>query len=192
MHRDVKPDNILLVGGPETPSVRVVDFGFAKVPSHESSYAGTALGTPAYMAPEQVLSDPVDARSDVYSLGVVIFRSVTGYLPFATHDDLVLLANQLLLPPPPPSWLADRIDPRLERLIVRALRKRPENRYPDMAALLVDLRRVLGELPDDPELPDLPVTMPDVYVPRTPLARQAARHFCQKLGVPIPDWLPPD
>jgi eukaryotic-like serine/threonine-protein kinase len=191
IHRDIKPDNILLVGSSEAPEVRVVDFGLSKRSSHESSRAGTTLGTPAYMPPEQVLSEPVDSRSDVYSLGVVMFRCLTGYLPFVSEDDVTLLAHQLLMPPPPPSWLLEGLDPRIEAVVIRALRKLPENRFPDMAAMLHSIQAVLGETEESQDTVR-PLIDPDIYRPRTALGRHAARHFCDKLGMSLPEWLQSD
>jgi eukaryotic-like serine/threonine-protein kinase len=191
IHRDVKPDNILLVGSSEIPEVRVVDFGLSKRSTNESSCAGTTLGTPAYMPPEQVLSEPVDPRSDVYSLGVVMFRCLTGYLPFVSEDDVTLLAHQLLMPPPPPSWLLEGLDPRMEAVVLRALRKLPENRFPDMGSMLQSIQAILGEAPEPSDSLG-PLIEPDMYRPRTALGRHAARHFCEKLGMTLPQWLEAD
>jgi len=188
VHRDVKPDNIFLVGEPgQSTGVRLVDFGLAKLHSHQSSEAGTALGTAAYMPPEQVLSEPVDARADVYALGVVLFRTLTGHLPFEGEGNVDLLAHQVLLAAPPPSWFVENLDPRIDSLVGRAMRKRPENRYPSMAAMLADMQCIL----DDSNAPLAhlpPAREPDVYEPTTRLGRDAALLFCRKLGVQPPGW----
>jgi len=191
VHRDVKPDNIFLVGEPGAPSgVRLVDFGLAKLHSHHSSEAGTALGTAAYMPPEQVLSEKVDARADVYALGVVLFRALTGHLPFEGERNVDLLSHQVLLAAPPPSWFVENLDPRIDRLVQRAMRKRPDNRYPSMATMLADMRTIIDD-PDKPLAEAPPTVEPDVYTPTTRLGRDAALLFCRKLGVEPPAWPDP-
>ena len=90
-------------------------------------------------APEQVVGDPVDSRTDVYALGVVLFRMITGQLPFDLPLGATLLRHHLYSPVPPLSWLIEGIDPRIERLVMRATRKDPVLRYPSMLALLADL-----------------------------------------------------
>ena len=187
VHRDIKPDNLFLVDrGDGTPSAKIVDFGLAKLHTHASSQSGTALGTAAYMPPEQVLSEEVDARADVYALGVVTFRALTGHLPFDGDTDLDLLAHQLFNAAPPPSWIAHGLPPEVDALVVRALRKRPENRYPDMGAMLADLDALLAGRPVAASPPPM---LPDLYVPRSDLARDAARLFCRRLGAPLPPFL---
>lgn len=188
VHRDVKPDNIFLVGEPGAPSgVKLVDFGLAKLHSHHSSESGTALGTAAYMPPEQVLSERVDARADIYALGVVLFRTLTGHLPFEGERNIDLLAHQVLLAAPPPSWFVESLDPRIDELVRRAMRKRPENRYQTMAAMLADMRAILRD--PDAQLSKPPEQVePDVYEPTTSLGRDAALLFCKKLGVDPPEW----
>ena len=189
VHRDVKPDNIFLLGEPDAPtSVRLVDFGLAKLHAHgtKSSQAGTTLGTAAYMPPEQVLSEAVDARADIYSLGVVMFRVITGHLPFESEKDLDMLADQVLLPAPPPSWFLEGLDPRVDALVTRAMSKHPDNRFPDMATFAADIAKLIDQTDESISLPDAPVD-PDVYVPTSELGRQATLLFCKKLGVP-PPW----
>jgi serine/threonine-protein kinase len=186
VHRDVKPDNIFVTDEPGGGhGLKVVDFGLAKLHTHASEERDTTLGTAAYMPPEQVLSEPVDARSDVYALGVVMFRAITGHLPFEGQKDVDLLAHQLFLAAPPPSWLAEST-PSLDAVVVRAMRKRPENRYPDMTAMLRDLERLVrGETVDEAPMP----VTPDLYAPKTDAGREAGRFFCRKLGIPVPDFL---
>ncbi len=133
VHRDIKPDNLFLVGPPGKPTgLKIIDFGMAQLPDNRHAIGGGArfvVGTLQYMPPEQVLADPVDARADVYSLGIVMFRLFTGHLPFDVDAGLDMLGHQLLSPLPPIGWLNETVDPRLESIIVRATRKRPLNRY---------------------------------------------------------------
>jgi serine/threonine protein kinase len=100
VHRDVKPDNVFLVGAPGEPyGVKLLDFGLAKLDQQSGfTKAGTAVGTMEYMAPEQLLTERPDARTDVYALGVVMYRMFTGRLPFEGKDEAELLARQLIDP----------------------------------------------------------------------------------------------
>jgi serine/threonine-protein kinase len=176
VHRDVKPDNLVLVGERGAPySLKVVDFGMAKLQeSGKLSQAGMTLGTLSYIAPEQAIGDPVDARTDVYGLGVVMYRALTGRLPFEPPDDALLVAHHLFVPPRRPAILKPGVDPRFEAVILTALRKRPENRYPSMSLLLEDLERILGRREGDVAPGPLRAT-PDRYQPVSPMAREAAR-----------------
>ena len=129
-------------------------------------------GTAKYMAPEQIVGDDVDARTDVYSLGVVLFRMLTGHLPFDLELGATLLRHQVASPIPPPSWLADDLDPRLDAIVVRATRKNPDNRYRDMSALLADLDALSLGL--DVVTSPIPIA-DDRYIPRSEHARAAFR-----------------
>jgi serine/threonine-protein kinase len=169
VHRDVKPDNIFLVRDGNVTKLKVIDFGMAKVERDGGSNPeGMVMGTVQYMAPEQIVSEPVDARTDIYALGVVLFRMLTGHLPFDVELGTDLLGHQLFSPAPPPSWLDDDLDPNIERAILCAMRKDPRNRYPTMEAFLDDLSR------DRPE--GWPMhKRPDVYEPVTDQGREAAK-----------------
>jgi serine/threonine-protein kinase len=178
VHRDVKPDNIFLVGEPGDPyAVKVVDFGLAKLEALSSVTAtGTAVGTLEYMAPEQVLGDAPDARTDVYGLGVVMYRMFTGDLPFKSRDDADLLAEQIYRVPPPPSERAKELDASLDAVVLRAMRKSPANRYPSMAALRDDLERLMGERPGPLAAVERTPSV-DEYEPVTDTARAALEFF---------------
>lgn len=189
VHRDVKPDNIFLVGEPDAPTgVRLVDFGLAKLHAHvgKTPTVGTTLGTAAYMAPEQVLSEAVDARADIYSIGVVMYKALTGHLPFESKQDLDMLAHQVLLQAPPPSWLLEGLDPRADAIVMRAIRKNPDNRYPTMADFALDIERLMDGEPFDERVG---TAEPDAYVPNTKLGREATLLFCRKLGTEPPAGL---
>lgn len=179
VHRDVKPDNLFLVR--DGSVLKVFDFGMAKLQAAAFTATGMTLGTVPYMAPEQAMADPVDGRTDVYGLGITLFKMLTGRLPFDTPDDTLLVAQHLYAPLPRPGAFLPGLDPRVERLILAATRKRPENRYPSMRAFLEDVGRLLGERPGDMECP--PVTVePDLYVPQNPIARSATRHLRALVG----------
>jgi serine/threonine-protein kinase len=183
VHRDVKPGNLFLVGPVANPyGLKVIDFGMAKGETTGSvSNHDTILGTIEYMAPEQIVVDPVDARTDVYGLGVVMFRVFTGHLPFDVDRDMELLAHQMFSPAPPPSWLRDGLDSRIERIILKAMRKRPANRYQSMDALLSDLEVVLGLAAGDGAAAG-PDPADDRYEPRSSDGRQAAATLARQFG----------
>jgi serine/threonine-protein kinase len=143
VHRDVKPDNLFLIGEhPENPGcVRVLDFGLSRLFQSKLTAIGTVIGTPGYMAPEQVVADPVDQRTDVYGLGMVMYRMFTGRLPFDGDEDVVILAKQLLHHPNPPSAFAP-VGERVDRVILTAIHKKPENRYPSMQVFANELRKL--------------------------------------------------
>ncbi|MEO7094741.1 MAG: serine/threonine-protein kinase, partial [Polyangiales bacterium] len=186
-HRDVKPDNIFLVGTPgdDDVTVKVIDFGMAKVPRSTGSSAGFVLGTLEYMAPEQIVSEDIDGRADVYGLGVVMFRMFTGHLPFdvSIKDGTDILGHQLFSPAPPPSWLDEGMDPMIERVILSAMRKRPENRYDTMAAMLDDLERASHLREGGPHGKPL-VNEPDVFEPRTERGKEAERFLSSRFKIP--------
>jgi serine/threonine protein kinase len=174
VHCDVKPENMMVeltAEGP--PRLKVIDFDLAALDDEIETHEHPMLrGTAKYMAPEQVVGDRVDARTDVYSLGVVMFRMLTGHLPFDLELCPTLLWHQFASPAPPPSWLCDGLDSRLEAIVLRALRKAPDNRYPSMSHLAADLRSLElgGELFAHGETCE-----PDAYVPQSAAAREAAR-----------------
>jgi serine/threonine-protein kinase len=144
VHRDLKPDNLFLLGPAGDPfGVKIIDFGMAKIPrSNGSSGVHTVLGTVEYMAPEQVMADPVDGRTDIYAFGILMFRLITGHLPFEAPTGLDVLTHQLFSPVPPLSWIADDAHPKLDALVARATRKHPDHRFPDMRAVIHELEHV--------------------------------------------------
>ncbi|MBW2522947.1 MAG: protein kinase [Deltaproteobacteria bacterium] len=143
VHRDIKPDNLFFIGGPGDPyELKVLDFGCSKLQQSNLTAAGVLLGTPGYMAPEQVVAESVGPRTDVYALGMVMYRMATGRLPFPSSEDVVVLAHQLHVAPPPPTELVPELDPRLEAVILTATRKSPAHRYPTMHVLLDDLGKI--------------------------------------------------
>ncbi len=134
IHRDVKPANILL-----TPEKRALltDFGLVKIlgGEHEAqnsnplSQAGMPMGTPDYMAPEQVVGQHIDGRADIYSLGVILYQMVTGVLPFKGEMPMQVAFQHLRIPPPSPRTLRPDLPVAAEQVMLRALAKRPEDRY---------------------------------------------------------------
>lgn len=183
VHRDLKPDNIFLVGPIDEPShVKVLDFGMAQLSSETYDEKSTSiLGTVQYMAPEQILVEPVDERADVYALGMMLFRMITGQLPFDAPDTKDLVRHQLFSPVPPASWLVDELLPGLEAVIYRSTRKNPEDRYPDMAAFGIALDEVIGL--SESVSPQGPIEGRDeIYRPRSEKGVRAARVLAKAFG----------
>ncbi|MBG0811495.1 protein kinase [Methylosinus sp. H3A] len=132
IHRDIKPSN-LMIGN--DGRVKIMDFGIARVQgSVRMTRAGTAIGTPLYMAPEQRRGSEGDERSDLYSLAVVLYEIVSGAPPFAGLDEVELLQAQISRDPPPLVPRVGGVTPELEAAIMKALAKRPEQRYPSIRA----------------------------------------------------------
>ncbi len=141
IHRDIKPQNLLLDAA---GVLKVMDFGIARLAEHTTvlTQAGMIVGTPAYMAPEQLLGEDVDGRSDLYAAGVVLYECLTGRLPFAAQSPISLIAKLLRDDPVPPADLNPEIPRPLSALIVQLLAKKPEER----AATAGGLSRVLASL----------------------------------------------
>ena len=133
VHRDVKPDNILLERA--TGRALVTDFGIARMGSGPTTGPQRVMGTAWFMSPEQATGAPVDARSDLYSLGVVGFFLLSGRLPFEGADDIVVLARHVADPPPALATVAPDVPPRLAQAIDRCLAKEPDARFATGEAL---------------------------------------------------------
>lgn len=180
VHRDLKPDNIFLVSRDSTRDfVKILDFGIAKVSSASESRmtrAGTIFGTPHYMSPEQAAGSPVDHRSDIYSLGVILYELVSGQVPFTSDENCMAILSQHMYKMPLPihelSLPTDRIiSPELEAVIMTCLSKRPEDRYQSMRELADDLKQAQQGTVSI----DIPVSMevfqqdhPEKGTPKTP------------------------
>jgi serine/threonine-protein kinase len=158
VHRDLKPDNLFLVERPgEPPFVKVLDFGVAKVlgldedVQNKLTRTGNIVGTPQYMAPEQIDGTRIDHRADVYSLGVILYELAAGALPFRADTIGQMLKAHLMQQPAPfdPARLADGVPTVFEAVAMRALSKVADDRYPTVRALREDLQRVLeGQVPE--------------------------------------------
>lgn len=138
VHGDVKPDNILVTSEGPDERVKVLDFGASRLMGQDGSDAGTPLmATPAYVAPEQVRGDAVDARTDVYALGCVMYQALTGMLPIAGSDpvDVMLRHTYEAIVPPRERRPDLPIPTAVERVIMRAVEKNPADRFPSMGDL---------------------------------------------------------
>ncbi len=154
VHRDLKPRNVMMT---EDGTVKVLDFGLAKL-APESAFdtdswasetltaAGRVLGTWPYMSPEQLLCGTVDARSDLFTFGILLYEMATGQRPFPARNPAVMISSVLRGTPRPATELNARLPPRLDRIIERCLEKLPEQRWQsasDLASELKDLKREL-------------------------------------------------
>jgi eukaryotic-like serine/threonine-protein kinase len=145
VHRDVKPQNMLIL--PETGELKIMDFGIARVSSVEAggsglTTAGTVMGTPDYMPPEQAQGRPADFRSDLYSLAVVLFEAFTGRLPFVGETAMAVVVAHVQQAPPRPRSFNPKLPPELEAAIVKGLEKDPARRWQTTDELLAALSAV--------------------------------------------------
>jgi serine/threonine-protein kinase len=139
MHRDIKPENLILT---QAGNAKLMDFGIARPIERMApgqTQVGFIVGTPQYLAPEQLQGHEVDARADIYSTGIVLYEIFTGALPFSAPTAMELMMKHLKEPPAPPRTHWSEIPERLERIILRCLEKEPAARYPTVAELQRDL-----------------------------------------------------
>lgn len=145
IHRDLKPDNILIEAAQGVECVKVLDFGIAKLreTNRTDSFltqAGMIIGTPQYMSPEQCQGKQLDPRSDVYSIGILMYEMLSGEVPFDGETTLQVVYNQLHLPPRPLTELSPQIPVLLARVVLRALAKEPEKRQSSALELSDELK----------------------------------------------------
>ncbi len=144
VHRDIKPANIMRLK--ETGEVKVTDFGIARITSSSQTKTGVVLGTPSYMSPEQVSGKKVDGRSDIFSLGVVLFELLTGEKPFTGEDITSLMFKIAKEPHPSPREINPKIPPVIEKIIDKALEKELEKRYQRAAQMAGHLKQVIARM----------------------------------------------
>jgi serine/threonine protein kinase len=144
VHRDIKPPNIMLVG---RGRVKIMDFGIARMRTSDlKTQTGMMLGTPRYMSPEQVAGRPVDQRSDIFSLGTVLYEMLTGTKLFSGNDATEIMYNVSQLRPVPPSRINRQVPAMLDLVVAKALEKDADERYQDAHQFGADLRACLSEL----------------------------------------------
>jgi len=208
IHRDIKPSNILLT---EKGQPLLTDFGIAKILDLEDGQTltgtGVGIGTPEYMAPEQGMGKEVDARADIYSLGIVLYELVTGRKPYTADTPMAVVFKHMTDPLPRPTEFTSGLPDGVEKLILKALAKQPEDRYPEMESLAVAMRALLQTSPtpaqvsqpaapepapraaiDQPTLNDAPTSDETPLPPRSRIQRltnptkhpaPASRHWWQ-------------
>ncbi len=186
VHRDIKPANVMILRGRHA---KIMDFGIARLRISEvQTQAGTMLGSPKYMSPEQVTGLRADHRSDIFSLGIIIYELVSGTAPFSAATITGLMHNIATATPAPPSSVDRSLPGMLDLIIAKALEKEPDARYQSAQEIAADLRTCLEQLPasSTPVTPvaaaektakmDIPLDTPTVIVnPETTAALEATR-----------------
>lgn len=150
IHRDLKPDNILLQDRTDRPDwVKIVDFGISHLAqgSKRLTKTGKMVGTPEYIAPEQLKDKPIDIRTDLYALGIILYEMLTGRVPFEGESAESILMKHLLEPPPPMTELRDDLgdDNPFEEIVMKALNKDPDERYQTATEFRLDVERALNQ-----------------------------------------------
>jgi serine/threonine-protein kinase len=170
VHRDIKPANIMYEVDSDT--VKVTDFGIARITDSSKTKTGLVLGTPSFMSPEQIAGKKVDGRSDLYSLGVMLFQMLTGVLPFRGDSMAELMYKIANEDAPDIRIVRNEISEQLAQVVARALTKRSDLRYQDGDAFAADLRAVMavmgGQSPAAEKPHTGPVMRPDSEVPAVP------------------------
>ena len=148
VHRDIKPANIMYE--PDSDTVKVTDFGIARITDSSKTKTGLVLGTPSFMSPEQIAGKKVDGRSDLYSLGVMLFQMLTGVLPFRGDSMAELMYKIANEEAPDVRIIRQDIPEHLAQVLARALAKKPDLRYQDGDQFAADLRAVIAEVTGAP------------------------------------------
>jgi serine/threonine-protein kinase len=176
IHRDVKPANIMITTG---GLAKITDFGIARMRAAKVvTQTGVVLGSPKYMSPEQVLGKRAEARSDIFSLGAVLYEMLTGKAPFVGADVNAMMYQTLNLVPPPPSTFNPVVPSMLDLIIAKTLAKAPEDRYPSARELVADLREC-SKLVDSPSLRQTPFATSAAALARPAIDPESA--------APLPD-----
>lgn len=172
IHRDIKPANVMLTA---QLRVKLTDFGVARMQDVEANHtqAGTMVGTPSYMSPEQIMGQPVGPRADIFAAGIILYQFLTGERPFKGQGLFALQQQIVYGQVLPPSALSPLISSAFDRVVLRALAKRPDERYPSARAFRDDLQRALagdGANPADTLPPPVRLPQPVASQPGVPYA----------------------
>jgi beta-lactam-binding protein with PASTA domain/predicted Ser/Thr protein kinase len=141
VHRDIKPHNVLI---DEEGRVKVADFGIARAGASDMTETGSVMGTAQYLSPEQAQGKPVDARSDLYSIGIVLYELLTGSVPFDAESPVTVALKQVSEPPVPPRERNPAVPPALNAVVLRALEKDPARRYATADEFIEALRTAMA------------------------------------------------
>lgn len=164
IHRDIKPDNVMVVGAPGNEDIKLMDFGIARMMDTGTvgnlTRPGMIMGTPAYMAPEQAEGSEISEQTDLYALGIVLYEMLSGTVPFKAPTPSAVLIKQLQEAPAPLRKLRREVPAALERIVMRALEKKPQKRPRDMNEILQELQKVDAAL----VVQDSPKTMMQTMV----------------------------
>ncbi|MEO6018401.1 MAG: serine/threonine-protein kinase, partial [Polaromonas sp.] len=177
VYRDIKPANIMYE--PDTDTVKVTDFGIARITDSSKTKTGLVLGTPSFMSPEQIAGKKVDGRSDLYSLGVMLFQMLAGVLPFRGDSMAELMYKIANEDAPDIRVIRKELSARLADVVALSLAKRPELRYQDGDQFAADLRAIIATADDagPPSVPATPGSPPEP--PRTPYDATQALNVSQ-------------
>jgi serine/threonine protein kinase len=198
VHRDVKPSNIMVMKG---GIAKITDFGIARLPnSAVKTMTGLILGSPRYMSPEQVIGKTIDARSDIFSLGVVLYEALTGVAPFDGDNVNAIMYSTVNTTPPPPSAHNRAVPAMLDLIVAKAMAKLLEDRYQTIKELADDLREVRRQIdstrpaaalkassaPPPPRTTPIPVPERHVATATMPMGAGEAKSGKDDDGRPVP------
>lgn len=190
VHRDIKPSNVLI---DSRGDVFLTDFGIAKILEGGSSKfttTGAITGTPAYMSPEQAQGDAVDQRSDIYSLGIVLYEMLTGRVPFEAETPLAVALKHISAPLPLPSAINPGIDPEIEKVVLKCLSKDKNDRYANCAELLSAWRQAYATATAPGRASVIKHRTPPKLAASTQIGSLAAAQSASQPALPRPSRLP--